>query len=384
MAEPKVRDTAHALLVFADIIDSSKFSSVLGFEDYARRVIEFQQLFRSLGNRYFPRPEDKTIGFTQIDARGDEGTVFCIEHRLKERADLVFRAIEFLYHLKGRLYFGLDDRKEDTRKLAAPLRMGIGAGIHVGPVAYATEVRENRSEIVRIEGFSINKAKRVESSSRGGTFSQIILSKEAARLLDGEPVLFSPITASMKGVEEHAELHEVRAGLFSGLKLDRNDPADQRLINRVSDLADHPDQMDEAWVKSLIVSVLDVLLESSMVTEHRTKYRKQQLNIAWHSSIEDDPILLYLRAKDYQEQQKSTQRIRYLRQILERHPDFVFAKKRMVQACWKVALQDKERSERVYARDVAEEFLNRFSNYLSEDEKHEFAEIVNEAGKKAE
>lgn len=383
MAEPQVRGTASALFIFADIIDSSKFSSVLGFTEYAKRLVEFRQLFEKLGNRYFKPPADKGQGFSQVDTRGDEGTIFQIAYSLRERRELIFRAIEFLYHVKSCLYLGLNSKKENKGDYEAPLQMDIGAGIHFGKIAFTTEIIESHSEIVRIDGYEINRAKRIESSSRSGNCSRIVLSKEAVNLLEGEPVIFSPITTSMKGIEQHVELYEVQAGLFNGLKLDQNDPVDECLISRVSDFANNPDQINEPWLKSLIVSVLDVLITGSIVDEHRSKYKKQQLNLAWRSTLEDDPILLYLRAKDYQKQEKYTQQIRYLRQILERCPGFVFAKKRMVEACWKIAGQDKERVERVFARDVAEEFLSKFSQYLSNDEKREFAGIVKEAQKKA-
>jgi len=109
MKTPKVASTTvDALLVFADIIDSSKFSSVLGYVEYAKRLTEYRQLFIDLGERYFPLPIDKTLNFSKVDARGDEGTVFCIARGKKEKRELIFRAIEFLYHLKGQLYLGFD------------------------------------------------------------------------------------------------------------------------------------------------------------------------------------------------------------------------------------------------------------------------------------
>ena len=164
----QVRHTSDALLVFADIVDSSKFSSVLGYTEYAKRLIEFRQLFKSLGERYFPPPEDRIIDFCKVDGRGDEGTLFRIvrPEQEKQKSDLVFRAIQFLFHLKGLLYFKHEETKEGQEKKKSPLRMDIGAGIHVGHVALV--VGAEGSGISDIEGFSINKAKRVETSSRQG------------------------------------------------------------------------------------------------------------------------------------------------------------------------------------------------------------------------
>ena len=364
--------TAEALLVFADIIDSSKFSSVLGFKKYAERIFKFQQLFKSIGQRYFPDVTDKTTCFNRVESRGDEGVIFHLEPSdLNKRADWVFSAIEFLYHLKGRLYF-----EQDNATAEFPIRMGLGAGVHVGTVAFATNVINYRSEITQIEGFSINKAKRVESSSRGGVFSKIIVSGEAARLLEGQPILLYPISSSMKGIEENATLYEVRSGLFSGLHIDSNDEGDRILVNSLKQLAKGPTKIDEDWLKSFIVSVLDVKLSKTINQDHKKEYREAQLNLAWHSTCEDDPILLYLRAIDYREQGEYTQQIRYLKDILDKYPGFTFAKKEMVRACWQIASQNSERAEKIYARDMAKELLSRFPHLLTETEKQDFGRLI--------
>jgi len=375
MSELKISDQpVEALLVFADVIDSSKFSSILGFKKYAERLIQFQQLFKTLGQRYFPDIQDETTCFNRVDSRGDEGIIFHLEPSdLNKRAHWVFTAIEFLLHLKGRLYF-----EEDNATTAFPIRMGVGAGIHVGKVAFASRIKDYRSKITQIEGFSINKAKRVESSSRDGMYSKIILSNEAARLMEGQPVLFHHISSSMKGIEEKAILYEVRAGLFSGLRIDPKDNGDKIMISNLEKLATAPEKIDDYWLKSLIVSVLDVQLHDAFAGEHRKEYRDKQLRLAWHSTCEEDPILLYLRASNYGIQSEYTQQLRYLKNILDKYPDFTFAQKQMVKACWHIASADAERAEKVYAHDVAKEFLERFPQLLNTTEKENFERIVKE------
>jgi len=252
--------------------------------------------------------------------------------------------------------------------------MELGAGIHCGTVAFATGITDDhRSEIAQIDGFAINKAKRVESASRAGQFSKILLSKEAARLLEGEPILLSRLNVGMKGIEERAELYEVKSGLFDGLKIETDD---QRLIDLARRFGDYPDLIDEGWLKPLTISILDVIMKKTMVNSLKEEYHNKQMKIAWRSSIEDDPILIYLRARDYQDQGKYTQQIRHLKSILAQHPEFVFAKKRMVEACWKIAFQRSEPAEKVFARDVAEEFLMNYSHFLSPEEKQQFEDII--------
>jgi len=382
VSEAKVEGDIDAVLLFVDIVDSSKFSSVLGFQEYAKRLLDFQRIFRTLGRRYFPEPEDDTIGYCSVTARGDEGTVFCIEKDFEKRAALVFRAIEFVYHLKGIMYFGPGDSKVSTKKEDAPLRMKIGAGIHFGKVVYSTKISENhRKKISQIDGYSINKAKRIESSSRQGVYSGIVLSKEAAKLLDGEPIIFSPFVASMKGIEDNAKLYEVQSGYLSNLEVIKNDVWNELLIQGVRELANDPDKIDEEWLKALIISVLDVKLERAISGKLKKDYGEEQAKLTSHNINESDPILLYKRAINYQQEGEYTQQLRYLKQLLEQHPDFLHAKIKLIEACWEIAKKAKERSEKTYARDVAEELINKFSQFLTEEEIKKLSCIVQTARK---
>lgn len=372
-ANPEVRGTIAALLVFADIIDSSKYSAVLGYEEYAKRLLYFQKIFRNLGRKYFPEPSDPTLEYSEVGARGDEGVIFLAQaHMQSDFSEPIFRAIEFLYHLKGLLRYG----SSSENNASSPRRIGLGAGIHVGRVAFATIKENDRSIIDRIEGFSINYAKRVESCSRLGMYSRIFLSKEAAKLLEDKPVTFSQVNASMKGIEENVEVYEVHSGLFSGLKLDPDNEDEGRLIEHIEMLAHNPAHIEEPWMKSLVVSVLDCLLNNALVIGRRKEYQNSQLKLAWHSAIEDDPILLYLRARDFEEKKEYTQQLRYLKQIVQNNPDFVHARKRLIKGCWALARKKPERSEVVFARDLAKEFLEKFPQLLSEEEKQDFQKLI--------
>ncbi|MCK4785827.1 MAG: hypothetical protein KAV87_18875 [Desulfobacteraceae bacterium] len=368
----EIRGTIPALLVFADIVDSSTYSAVLGRVEYAKRLLDFQRLFKMVGRKYFPEPSDSTQELCQIDSRGDEGIIFvaCTESDFSE---LVFKAIEFIYHLKGLLRFGSAEQEEDT---SAPRQIGLGAGIHVGKVAFATICENNRSVIKHIEGFSINYAKRVESCSRLGKYSRVFLSKEAAKLLEDKPVILSCSSAPMKGIKDNEEVYEVRSGLFDDLKLDLGYEADERLVEQIEELADQPMKIEEPWIKALVISILDYLIKESLVANRKGEYRKSQSNLAWHSSIEEDPILLYLRARGFEEKKQHTQQLRYLKQIVNKHPDFVHARKRLIRACWAIARKKSERSELVFARDLAKEFLDKFPRFLSDEEKEEFQKLV--------
>lgn len=374
MGTKRVGGTRNALLIFADVVESSRFSAVLDYEAYAKRLLGFQEAFKRLGSTYFPKSEDETRTYTRVTARGDEGTVFVVDPNLNP-TQLVFRAIEFLYHLKGQLKFATKTMGDSSE---APSRIAVGAGVHFGKVAYITKLEQGHSVISDIEGFSINFAKRVESSSRDGEHSHVMLSNDAFRLVKNEPAVFVPITTEMKGILKKVQVYEVRSGLFYGLKLDNSDPSDIKLIEQADELASNPANIDKPWVKSLVLSVLDVLLGDSPIQRRRSEYKEKQLKLAWYSPTEDDPVLLYLRARHFSETNKYTQQVRYLREIVQRYPEFVYARKRMVEACWQIAKNEPERAELVFARDVAAEFLERFDYLLKPEEKEQYQQLVDE------
>ena len=152
----------------------------IGPLDYADTLQQFQELFENLGRKYFHEVADKSSEYLQITARGDEGLIFYVSQQI-HKADLIYKALEFVFELKGRL-----------RTLAAPNESSdrpaktieLGAGIHFGPIASLTAIEEDangskRSLIKGLEGYSINYAKRVESCSRQGSYSRVFLSKEA-------------------------------------------------------------------------------------------------------------------------------------------------------------------------------------------------------------
>jgi len=369
----EVGGTTDALLVFADIIESSKYSAVLGYTNYAERLLYFQKNFIKLGRKYFPEPKDETQEYCDVNTRGDEGTVFFAPLDSEEIPELIFRAIEFIYHLKGVLRFGISEEDDET---ASPRKIGVGAGIHIGKVTFAIQIEKNRSKIHHLEGFSINYAKRVESCSRLGKYSKIFLSKQAAKQLEDKPVTCSYTLSPMKGIGENIEVYEVQSGLFSGMKIELNDENDANLSKNIQFLANFPSEIEEEWMKALAISVLDCLLSKSRVKPRRAEYRKEQLKLAWFSAIENDPILLYMRAKEYEEKCEYTQQLRYLKQIVSNHPDFIHARKSLIKACWAVINNEKDEKEIVYVRDLAKEYMEKFRNLLTTEEEKGFKDLL--------
>lgn len=374
MSARQLGQSGDALILFADIIDSSKYSAILGYREYAKRLLEFQDLFRSLGRMYFPEAEDKALDFCHVDARGDEGTVFITcpqKDRLQRQADLVMRAIEFLYHLKARLRFRSTPGSE-----VAPRRFGVGAGIHWGPIVMTLSKDNNRSTIRGMEGYAINYAKRVESCSRQGRHSQILLTSEASKCLESDPVVLNSVRCSLKGIEEDVELYEVESGLFKDLRLVQDDKEDGLVILEVERLCDKPIRIDSPWIKALAVSILECEIKRTAVAVEKKRYRDLQYKMAWHSVKEHDPILLYLRGRQCRESEQWSREIQQYRTILERHPEFIHARLLMLKACWRLAQQPTQREDLLFVRDTASEFLEKYDYFLTDAERKEFQSLL--------
>lgn len=161
--ELKISSKEKALILFADVIDSSKYSSVLGVLVYGKQLLEFKKKFIELGDLFFSNVGDKTIAFKRVEARGDEGVVFYVPEDLTTYPDLVFKAVQFALELKAILEIQGSLNPSST----SPRAMQIGIGIHFGEVAtvVGSEMNEAKgiyqSIIKDIMGYEINYGKRL-------------------------------------------------------------------------------------------------------------------------------------------------------------------------------------------------------------------------------
>lgn len=368
-----VSSIERALIVFVDVIDSSKHSSILGIMCYADLLLKLQGLFKELGDLYFPRLDNIT-SYSDVSARGDEGTIFYINNSVSPD-ELVFKAVEFVVELKAKLEILTNEAEESDR---IPRRMKVGAGIHIGEVATIVELEKDengigRSIISGISGFSINYAKRIESCSRKGRFSKIFLSKQAASWLDSYPIISEKYVLPIRGVAENEDVFEVRSAFFEDMPRDKEEFNIERFIKRYAEEIEALNFIDEPWLKSVVVSVLHARYKETGLIE---LYGKKFHDFIWKNVSEDDPIVLFWRGKLCQAEKKHTQMLRYYKLLVETYPEFVAARKKLVEACWEISKNPKASAEGVMARDIAEEFLHKYSAYLSDDETKHFKHIL--------
>lgn len=368
--------TEYALVLFADIVDSCRYSTVLGPLRYAKQLYKFREVFDALAHDHFRPPDDKCKNYLKIETRGDEGVVFILDSSSMPD-DLVYRALQFAFELKGMLEVMSDDGQE---KLPQPMKLGVG--IHWGEVALITKSvfdqakGRNTSQIVEISGYAINYAKRVESCSRIGSFSNIFVSKEVAFYLDGFPILLEKITTGMKGINDRDDVYEVRSAYFEKLPINPNFLGNDVLINKITHDITEYSMIRDPWQKSLAISILDTCLQSAPAGPSRELFQRKRHDLAWRNPAEDDPIILFLRAKQCEEECKYTQSIRYLRELSNSFPQFIHVKLKLMRVCWAVTMTPGESLDKLYARDVADEFLRKFPHYLTPEMKNICLEIL--------
>jgi len=356
-------DTSDALLLFVDIVDSSGLSTYLGYGKYASTIVLFEELFRKIANIYFP--ENESMMCRKIDTRGDEGTVFIIK-KPEELNELVYRAICFVMELKAHLNMTSYDE-------GAPKLLNLGAGIHVGTVAIVSSAEGGGDD--KLYGYNINYAKRIESSSRSGSYSKIYLSRRAASLLDSYPVILKRNTISMKGMQENEEIYEVQSALLNPMpKIDI-----ERFKNFYTDELFDPVRWDvvinEPWIKSVVLSVLYSVMRKPLISaQYADNYKK----LIWKNPAEDDPIILYLRGVQCSDEAKYTQMLSYFKKLVDKHPSFIAARIMLAAACLKVSKSSHLSVELILARDTANELIERFSDMLTSDEEESLKNLLKE------
>ncbi len=378
--------TWDALLMFVDIVDSSVLSSTLGVRNFARQVESFQELFCVLGNQYFkdkPSFDEKVKAWCEVKARGDEGLVFVIDPE-QSGTELINKAIRFAFELKTRMK--IKHRKREDRP---PQEMKIAVGIHYGEVAAINRLTMTedgqRNLIDKILGYSINYAKRVESSSRVGRFSRVFLSKEAADLVSYLPIALYKHEVPLKGMQANEEVYEIRSGLLDNVPIKVSDGAgiinEEEFIRYFTSEVEEEDFLRDSWLKSITVSVLGERKDSVKGTELEKKYAERIDQIARVKLVEDDPILLYWRARVCENEEKYTRAISYLKEIIKTCPYLIRARTQIIENCYKMIKKEKKMStDIIFIRDTAEELLEleRYDGILSEKERQRLIEILDE------
>ena len=364
-----------ALLLFTDIIDSSVHSSYLGTKDFADRVLRFQDLFQVLGDIYFPerRNSNRVTEWARIRAQGDEGLVFILDAK-RNGQELVFRAVRFAFELKVRWYLAVQQMIK-SQPNPAPKGMEIAIGMHYGEVTSIVELEEkaqNRQPITDIIGYSINYAKRVESSSRVGRFSKVFLSEDAARLLAEAEVFLFQHNVPLKGIGYAEPVYEARGLIHATPIIGENAGGitKEQVAELLSGRAGHRDLLGVPWLRSYAITV-------SMCAEGVEGKASDGLLGTIGSENEEDPICLFSQAQECSRVGKYTRAISYLKKVLKDNPSFKRGRLMLIDDCWK-ALESKGSltADHIFVRDAADEMLSNEGATLSSEEKESLERMI--------
>lgn len=165
-----------ATILFADIMDSMEMANYYSTTKYNNFLNEFQrcmQLSISLWNKRIK----------QIKLAGDELVVFYASKDVKSdilSAIALANTIKLLWYTGGPNY----ERLKEGKKI-----LDLGVGINTGYVTYEyrTIISDLKRHIRRrktFEGFPISLAKRIESFSRNGKYSRIMLGHQTVTELN--------------------------------------------------------------------------------------------------------------------------------------------------------------------------------------------------------
>lgn len=171
--------------------------------------------------------------------------------------------MQFAFELKALLELILEPEQD-----IIPRKMHVGTGIHFGDVA--TVLRKNErvgapsvmDDIHHIEGYAINYAKRIESATRLGKYSQVFLSKAASAYIWAHPVVLEKHKTELKGISKFEDAFEVRSAFFREMPLDYSPEVIDKFVNKYIIDPVNLDFVNEPWLKSFSVSVLDSVAES--------------------------------------------------------------------------------------------------------------------------
>jgi len=208
------------VIMFVDIMGASEVSNHKSPKDYATFVNKFQKLFMDVCKRYtdaWYEPGEREQ--LQFSARGDEGLLMIYRpETLTDPTVDIDVAINIALELKRKWLCSEINAKERIDSGLLPIDLAIG--IHIGRT-YLERMPASKPKPEGNpggwlpEGYAINLAKRVESHSRQGRFSHILLSEAAEGqlnyLTNERTYLFdNPQVVSPKGISRDIRVYEIK------------------------------------------------------------------------------------------------------------------------------------------------------------------------------
>lgn len=209
-----------ATTLFCDIINSTQIANILGSQDYYDFIQEFYKISNLVKADFHNNMKDpRRNQFVDWEARGDEICIIfyspLIDYKDPDKSeafvyDDIQDAIKIAVNLKLKWWSNgrNKDRINEQKKV-----FDLGIGIHSGLVNFE---EKKPGQFTKPIGYSISVAKRVESLTRQGKYSKIMLSQSVNQYLRNKEEfkyivqLVSAGLMSAKGVDDMS-VYELRS-----------------------------------------------------------------------------------------------------------------------------------------------------------------------------
>lgn len=211
-----------AVILFADIMNSSELSNALSFKAYDEFVKEFQERMIDVLKKHIIEEReycaDNKRKF-EASVRGDE-VCLILYSNVDEKEEETYRKKD----IKLSLLIAIDMKRRwfTGSKNVERIREGrsivdIGIGINCGYVIVDDHLRIGTDGKIgsreTAEGYAINLAKRIEGYSRSGEYSKIFVSRSIYSALRIEfQIAFSHVhIVSFKGIAQTIPVYEIKS-----------------------------------------------------------------------------------------------------------------------------------------------------------------------------
>ena len=358
--------------IFIDLVNSSIYSKILSIENYTSLIIHFQDIVKRAYKRFKKKINLKHDYYwfpKVIDPRGDEAVIF---FSTDTREFNIFRdlelAIQFSLYVKFEWKNFLLNRKNIEQKEHIELGIGINRGKVMG-------IPDDEGNIVKIEGYEINYAKRVESYSRNGKYTNIFLSEKSRNLIRNSGLIFTKYENCMlKGIEDRVNLFEVKEFIFTkplyviDIKLTKLNLHDIRNSNML---------YNKSWFELFVVNLLYFKFSITKLN----RYKNEILDIIRDSNFYD--MILYLFLKSYLlEDDYYTLKLKYYQQIIKKYPSFILARKDLLRLyCEKYNKIIRINAISLQVKNSINEFQKFNPELITENEEELYSKILHDIDK---
>jgi hypothetical protein len=243
--------------------------------------------------------------------------LFSTDTSKPDNADDVLTAIKLALQMK----FAWKRRLVELEKsIEIKQHIELAVGINQGQMAAFTNDQE---EIEGIEGYEINYAKRVESFSRIGKYTNIFLSEKTRNIFKSANMIFEKYEdCDLRGIDEHVNLYEVKEFLFQSMP-SIYDEAMSQLFQRIR--KDRLLASGKSWLEQYMINILFNTYCQKKLDHYKEKIL-EFINDSYHRDL-----LFYRFLKAYLlEDEFLFLKLQYYQEIVKERPSYTLARKEII------------------------------------------------------